>query len=66
MQVKEIEIDTGKIKGYGIFKKIQNLICRWSYHSDLLYFVWGKMFINITSLLLEKCPATDHFFRGDL
>ena len=38
MQVKEIDINTGKIKGYGICKKkVQNLIFRWSYHSDLLY-----------------------------
>ena len=39
MQVKEIDIDTGKIKKYGICnnKKVSNLIFRWSYHSDLLY-----------------------------
>ena len=38
MQVKEVDIDTEKIKGYGICnKKKQNLIFRWSYHSDLLY-----------------------------
>ena len=38
MQVKDIDIDPGKIKGYGICKKkVRNLICRWSYHSDLLY-----------------------------
>ena len=38
MQVKEIDINTGKIKRYGICKKkVQNLIFRWSYHSDLLY-----------------------------
>ena len=38
MQVKEKDINTGKIKGYGICqKKLRNLILRWSYHSDLLY-----------------------------
>ena len=40
MQVKEIDINTRKIKGYGICnktKKVQNLMFRWSYHSDLLY-----------------------------
>ena len=38
MQVKEIDINTGKIKEYGICnKKVQNHIFRWSYHSDLLY-----------------------------
>ena len=40
MQVKEININTGKIKGYEICKKkkeVKNLIFRWSYHSDLLY-----------------------------
>ena len=43
MQVKEIDINIGKIKRYGICKKkVQNLIFRWSYHSDLLYacFSW--------------------------
>ena len=41
MQVKEIDINTGKIKGYGICKKkVQNLIFRWSYHSDLLYILY--------------------------
>ena len=38
MQVKDIDIDTGKIKGYKICKKkVRNLIFRWFYHSDLLY-----------------------------
>ena len=34
------DINTGKIKEYGICKKkVQNLIFRWSFHSDLLYIV---------------------------
>ena len=34
---KKIDIDTGKIKSFGICKKkVRNLICWWSYHSDLL------------------------------
>ena len=38
MEVKEIDINTEKIKGYEICtKKIQHLIFWWSYHSDLLY-----------------------------
>ena len=38
MQVKEIDIDTGKNLGlWNLQKKIQNLIFRWTYHSDLLY-----------------------------
>ena len=51
MQVKKIDINTRKIKGYGICKKkVQNLIFRWSYHSDLLYnlFVHFLFFRSLT------------------
>ena len=58
MQVKDINIDTGKIKGYGICKKkVQNLIFRWSYHSDLLYIAldtWVQMVKFLSSVLDEK------------
>ena len=38
MQVKEIDINTGKNQEiWNLQKKVQNLIFRWSYHSDLLY-----------------------------
>ena len=53
MQVKEIDINTGKIKGYGICKKkkVQNLIFRWSYHSDLLWwFILDLFCLAISSL----------------
>ena len=46
MQVKEIDINTGKIKGYGICKKkVQKLIFRWSYHSDLLYILKNHFYL---------------------
>ena len=50
MQVKEIYINTKKNQGYGICnKKVQNLIVRWSYHSDLLYISF------VFLLLMHSC-----------
>ena len=58
MQVKKIDINTGKIMGYGICKKkLQNLIIRWSYHSDLLYNVCSVCFILCEVIILKGMPC---------
>ena len=73
MQVKETDIDTGKIKEYRIFKKkVHNLIFSWSYHSGLLYKEehtnrTGKpdlTLINIWSLLPGVMPGKLSFFQS--
>ena len=61
MQVKEIDINTGKIKRYGICtKKSTKSPFRWSYHSDLTLFYLRYPALLSYSLFLY---IQDAFYR---
>ena len=58
MQVKEIDTDTGKVKGTGDFqKKIQIQILGWFYHFALLYCLNQNVAQNKNiARIAKRCP----------
>ena len=60
MQVKEINIGTGKFKGYRICnKKSMNSHLRWSYQSDLVYIIEEVLGSNLYKLLTISSTFTN-------